>query len=475
MREGWMLYRDLGTPSEAAFQVPLKKSSSLIELLGWIYYNGLYTRATRLNLVPGTSGVTMHDVLGVLNALELAFPIPLPTLSDEAFRQVGHVERMLLVVNLGVDPFASVSDRGGHLISDRTDALDYSLERRNLVHTIDQVSLNSWHEMMANHFHRGETLIQLLHSFLQQCSEQLPHRPELSVVCFCPTRAETIARRVRDLFDEVYRAFFAGGRVLPVRFVVEVEDRFYVLSSEESSFRFTMLGSETELFESLARTSGRYSRILFDRFALPHERLMRAVLKHATPGQLQCYLAREPYGFRLILVDEVGNLLQHHLNPEDEIQLVASLWHYLLTVLGRQSLQHSLSLDAHPTLSFFQVTRSAGQHVFKRYAQIPQIDVHPVVVTASMEGSVLRCDLGFDRHEFSYYEYGERQCDALVHYLLHARDLPQRLPVKIVDAFLPEALDSLHPGSSHAADYLDLYLRLDQRIQLCLHQQAPDR
>lgn len=477
----WFLYRNLASPADAIYETPLKKSTNLVELLAWVYYNGLYSRATRLNFVPAQSGIRLQEVQGVLAAFEQAMPMPLPTLSPQAFKQVSRVDDLLMVVNLGVDPLEDMAELGGMVVTDRTDALDYSRARRNLVCTIDQVLLNSWQELSAHHFRMGETLIQNLHAFLQLCAEQAGHRPNVTVHCFCPTRAETIARRVRQLFNDVYQAFFEGGRVFSTRYVIEIEDRFYVLSRQDGQFRSTRFDSEEVLLEALSRPVDEYCRIRFDHHALPQQRLLREVLAHARPHQRQIYLARHSNGYDLFMVDEYGSVLIDRLAPEEETQVVAPMHQYLSTVLGRQSLAETLALDSMPPLQIYQVSERSSANVvlngnadkeivFKRYTRIPELEAHPVVVTANLDEQSLHTqmcyDLSFDRREFSHYEYGDRQCDALVHYLRSARDLSARVPVKIVDAFLPDSPHgATHMARFNALSYLALYLRLDQRLQ----------
>lgn len=495
--DNWFLYRDLASPADAIYATPLKKAANLVELLAWMYYNGLYSRATRLNFVPGQSGIRWPEVQGVLAAFEQALPMPLPPLSPQAFKQVSQVDDLLMIVNLGVDPLADLSElgglagAGGMVVTDRTDALDYSRARRNLVCTIDQVLMNSWQELSAHHFRMGETLIQNLHAFLQLCAEQAGHRPRVSVHCFCPTRAETIARRVRQLYNDVYQAFFEGGRIFSTRYVIEIEDRFYILSRQDGQFRSTRFDSEAALLEALSRPVAEYCRIRFDHSVLPQQRLLREVLAHARPHQRQIYLARHSNGYDLFMVDEHGSLLVEHLVPEEEAQVVGAIHQYLSTVLGRLSLAETLALDSMPALHFYQVSERSQKEggllgkdsadkeiVFKRYTRIPTLDVHPVVVTAnSDEQSIdapMSYDLSFDRREFSHYEYGERQCDALVHYLRSARHLSARLPVKIVDAFLPDTPNGgAHVNRFNALSYLALYLKLDQRLQAATQKLPP--
>ncbi len=77
---------------------------------------------------------------------------------------------------MAVDPQAHLTERGGlHKLSARNDSLGFSGGARdNLVVTIDQITLNSWHEVSLQHYAAGgDTLIQCLKNVLAQVAINL--------------------------------------------------------------------------------------------------------------------------------------------------------------------------------------------------------------------------------------------------------------------------------------------------------------
>ena len=73
---------------------------------------------------------------------------------------------VLLLINVGVDPLKQHSQKNIHLTSERTDSLNYSGIRENLVLTLDQVCLNSWNELLVSRWQGPSALLDCLSDYL---------------------------------------------------------------------------------------------------------------------------------------------------------------------------------------------------------------------------------------------------------------------------------------------------------------------
>jgi len=224
--DGWLLYRDLEDPSDAFWQPVIRRAGNLAELLVWCYCNGLLSRSTRLNVRAGQSVASVSELKEILDVLAGFLPVPMPPAPRQALSRAVRPLRNLLLLNVAVDPQAHLTERGLHKLSARNDSLGFSGARDNLVVTIDQITLNSWHEVSLQHYAAGDTLIQCLKNVLAQVAINPAELPDIRVMAPSRGHGQAIARRVSELFADVLRQFFAGGTgPHPLRSIIERDQR----------------------------------------------------------------------------------------------------------------------------------------------------------------------------------------------------------------------------------------------------------
>lgn len=471
----WLLYRDLASSDDASFHQSLRKSASLIELLAWLFFNGIVNSSTRLSLVPGTSFVTVHEVRSIIRALEQRIPTPLPAVPQEQFMSPAYIQTIVLFVNVGLDPMATMSERGIHRLSDRTDSLGYSSQRYNLVKTIDQVVLNSWHELSAHRYEKGDTLMQSLQAYLQVCEQQVGQQAsKLSVYCYTSQRAEAIAKRVQQVFNDVRKAFFSGLRVNTLRYVLEVEEYYYLLQRSHDEFRVQRLLSEEELDLALSASEHEHSQIVLDRFALQGEHMLQAVLKHNKAGVIQIFYLMDTSNIRACALDEGGSLLRYSAPLEDERHFQSAILNFLSTVIERRQLSYSLLIsEALPKIEVYKVRRSKAElpNSVQQVRVAANLEQQDLVVTAFYEGQILRFDLSFDGRDFSYAEHGDQQFQAIAHYVKQSPEKEPRAPLQIADISYPGNPMMMRSMPEHAhstLDYLRLYFEIGAQLKALL-------
>ena len=73
---------------------------------------------------------------------------------------------MLILVNVGIDPLKHHRDLNILMTTERTDSLSYAGVRENLVLTLDQVTLNSWNEVLVSRYDGPHALLDCLRDYL---------------------------------------------------------------------------------------------------------------------------------------------------------------------------------------------------------------------------------------------------------------------------------------------------------------------
>lgn len=488
----WLVYRNLNTTSDASFEPSLHKTNQLIELISWLYFNQIMTQSTRMSFVPGTSEVKFIEVQSIVRALSIVLPVPLAPVTQTAYQQKLALSHLVLFINVGIDPLKKMTERGMHRLSERTDSLDYSSERHNLVKTIDHVAVNTWNEVMVHRYDMGDTLMQSLQSYLQVCLDQLDGiECQLSVFCFCPQRAQAIASRVDDLFKAIKKVFFAEKDVRAARYVIEVEAGYYVFQYIDGHFRYSICESEPALFTRLTQKPTAFSPIVFDRLAETASFTLKELLPFNLPSVIQVFYftlgsASKETGYQVLVLDEFGSMLQFNLVYMPEELLQSSLSRCLQSLLMARQMNDMSGVETsvldtkiYRVNSVKPKSPDSMKFKLKELTKIEEIACYELHVIAIKESEACFLDVNLTGpnlayKDFSYNDYADQQFDALVHFTRHQPGYDTRYPFQIVDIVIPESYLNLGFGINHELTSLDIFsvfASSQQKLALAIEKQ----
>lgn len=442
--DGWLLYRDLENPADAFWQPVIRRASNLTELVVWCYCNGLLTRATRLNVRAGTSVLSVAELRELLEALQRQIPVPLAPAGRDALQAAARPLKTLLLVNVALDPQARLTERGLHKLSARHDSLGFSGGRENLVLSIDQVTLNSWHEVSLQHYATGDTLIQCLKNYLAALADSPDRPPDLAVHSF-GSHGGAIARRVQELFSDVQRYFFAGGSgPHPLRYVIEMDRRYFVLQFHGREPGFVGLDSRAGLMDYLHKPQLAYAPVLFDRHALPEDAALKVACHSSQPDSVQVFYLVQGERARVLVVDEMGSVYGWQQPYTGRRHLLAPLFKFLENLLERRQLRQGLAGGLTDCLCHELVMRDGQWQAERRPVSADDVPLGGLEVQAVgvQEGdSHLRFDIYCGDQEFTLLEYGDQLIPAVAHYIRSRRQAGESYPVYLTDIHLPHDLD----------------------------------
>src|SRR5690606_25059974 len=226
---------------------PIKRSRELLDLLAWCHRNNVIDTTTRLALHPGTSDLTEFELFNLLGALQQTIPVPLEVVSEERLLNASIPGEILLLVNVGVDRLKHHRDLNILMTTERTDSLSYAGVRENLVLTLDQITVNSWNEILVSRFDGPFALLDCLSELLSNMPQGAA-QPNVRVRCFCHNRAPAIAQRVEEL---VATAQLLLARRLNHRYLIQVQQQYRVLQMVPGRVTQVASNSLSGLFESL--------------------------------------------------------------------------------------------------------------------------------------------------------------------------------------------------------------------------------
>lgn len=467
----WGLYNGSLNALEWENFAPIKRSRELLELLTWCHRNGVIDATTRLSLHPGSSDLTEFELFNLLGSLQQTLPLPLGSVSEEQLLRPSIAAEVLILVNIGVDPLKHHRDLNILMTTERTDSLSYAGVRENLVLTLDQVTLNSWNEVLINRYHGPHALLDCLCNYLNHLpiGRQLPR---LRVCCFCHNRAQFIAQRVEEVLNTAQELLLGN---LNHRYLVQVQQHYHVLELVQGHVKHIALDSLAELLNYLNQELSAYSPLYVDIRAM-EEHDLALVLPMGQPECVQVfYRINETYA-ELYVLDEFNALWQQRLPFHDEQSLLVPLQRFLQSILYRrealmpmEATQPSAALE----ILYYQVlpsgpgrarrveTRPAPQTPVNK----PFYDVQAIVGKAGTDA--VQVTLYCNQREFSELEYGDQLFITVAREIVGQRREIERYRCYITDLDL-SALIGDGQGSSNL--YLRYKAELESALNLALEQ-----
>jgi len=461
----WGLYNGSLSALEWENFAPIKRSRELLELLTWCHRNGVIDSTTRLALHPGSSDLSEFELFNLLGSLQQTVALPLTTVSEEQLLHASVPSEVLVLVNVGVDPLKHHRDLNILMTTERTDSLSYAGVRENLVLTLDQVTLNSWNEVMVSRYDGAHALLDCLRDYLNT----LPRgtQPRLRVRCFCHNRAQFIAQRVEEIFDMAQNLLLSQ---LNHRYLIQVQQHYHVLELVPGHVNHVALASLPALMAYLGEEQLSYSPLHLDPMAL-EEQDLALILPMGQPECIQVFYRIIDSEAELYVLDEFNALWQQRLPYHDEQSLLVPLQRFLQSILYRRDAL--LPMDASQPIAplealYYQILPSGSgraRRIEPRPAPLtpvdkPFYDVQAIIGKAA-PGQV-QVTLYCNQREFSELEHGDQLFSVVAGEIVEQRHETQRYRCYITDLDLSGLLGDAQSPSN-------LYLRYKSDLERALN------
>lgn len=462
----WALYNgSLGAQEWLDFS-PIKRSRELLELLAWCHRNNVIDSTTRIALHPGSSDLSEFELFNLLGTLQQQIPVPLESVSEERLLSPAVPSEILLLVNVGVDPLRHHRDLNILMTTERTDSLSYAGVRENLVLTLDQVTLNSWNEILVSRYDGVHALLDCLSELLSNLPEGTK-QPAVRVRCFCHNRAHAIAQRVEEL---VATAQLLHAAALNHRYLIQVQQQYHVLEMVPSQpVTHVVINSLSGLFEYLGEELPRYSPLHLDPHALSDHDLA-LILPQGQPECIQVFYRINEDEADLYALDEHNALWHQRVPYHDELSLLLPLQRFFHSLVYRRSAMlpvDNASAPAFLETLYYQILPSGAgraRRIEPRNAPTaegkPFYDVQAIVEEAS-PGQV-SVTLYCNNNEFSELEHGDQLFSVVARQILEQRTEPERYRCYITDLDLSGLLGD-------ARGQTILYLRYKAQLEKSLN------
>ncbi|WP_040266839.1 class I adenylate cyclase [Pseudomonas rhodesiae] len=462
----WSLYNGNLTALECEHFAPIKRSRDLLEMLTWCHRNGVIDSSTRLALHPGVSDMTEFELFNLLGSLQQTIALPLASVDEERLLRSAVPEEVLLLINVGVDPLKHHRELNILMTTERTDSLSYAGVRDNLVLTLDQVTLNSWNEVMVSRYDGPHALLDCLRDYLNQLPPD--HLPRLRVRCFCHNRAQFIAQRVEEVFDTAQHLLLGQSNH---RYLLQVQQHYHVMELMPGQATHVSLATQDALIAYLSEELASYSPLHLDAMALEdHDLALLLPMGMAASVQV-FYRVNEDYA-ELYVLDEFNSLWQQRLPFHDEQSLLVPLQRFLQSIIYRRDALSPLDpqqpMSAVQTLYYQLLPSGSGRArgVEPRPAPLtpankPFYDVQAIIGKAA-PGQV-SITLYCNQREFSELEFGDQLFTVVAQEIVGQRREPERYRCYITDLDLSGLLGDVQSPSN-------LYLRYKAELERSLNE-----
>lgn len=428
----WALYEgNLNTRQISDFS-PLKRSRELVPLIAWCHRNGVIDTATHVALHPGDSGLTEAELFALLTDIRQAFPMPPEVIGDEALLVAASPVKVLLLINVGLDP---LNPQQPLSFDELNESLRHGVTRDNLVMSIDQLTLNSWSELIATRYEGTSPLPDCLRDFLQELPTP-SKRPDLQIRCFSRNAGMALARRIETVFTDAQRLLDEPGES---RYLLQVRQHYHVLDLAAGNIRHTALSDMPALLEHLGEAHHDIRPIRVERYALEGSDLP-LILGNARAHCLQVFYRIHGSLAEVTVLDEFNALWRQQQPFRDEQSLLTPLLRFLQSVSYRRTTQLPFeeSRLAAMDILFYRLSAPAGGMLELERRPAPQEDASDpfydiqAIVEPSERGRSL-VTLYCNHQEFSSLEYGAELFAAVAHYILAQRRGGERYPCYLTD------------------------------------------
>jgi adenylate cyclase class 1 len=413
-------------------------------MITWCFLNKLINQRTMIVLHIQDSTIQSNDIKAILRSLGQMFPESqlIPTRMDDLINS-PRIAKGSLFINIGVEPSKHHLGQGMTLTSDKTDALCFSGIEENLVLSIDQVTQNTWQEVMAYRYTGEKGILDCLGSYFQVSPpSQKIAPPTVACHCFTTGRGMAIASRIQELFTDVSNCFYGNNMPDTTRYIVRIGKNFHALTFEQDIFNHRMIGSYSKLLRYLSEASGQYSPVMIDRYALVKSPLA-IIFRNNKPDSIQIFYTIEGTSIDVYVVDEKGSLFFQSIKNTAETVFLNQYSRFLQSVIHKQEIHlmspsNTSSQGKINQLNFFlMVKNKKGEMrlIPREYDEVSQAqnfyNLH--VVADILEGGETTFTLYCNNKEFTSLEFGDQVFKEVAKDVLSHRKSGSSYPIHITD------------------------------------------
>jgi adenylate cyclase class 1 len=462
----WLLNR-LDINNQEQF---IRQAHGLIGLLAWCVDYGVLGEKTKIALDPGGSQISSREVLQTLRSVSAFFKsLPKKPADLEAYRYKPVVTNVMLVINSGTDSMSDFTEKGVNLTSQRSNALSFGSQRRNLIQSVDMMFRNSWNEIIVG---KHESIGGLMACFCEIFDHKtLGKRQELpKFVCasYNSPRAMSVSKRIHELFEEIATVFRRHNTKVSPRFVVQSARSFYLLEVKDRRMVATPV-TEKKLRVALSEPQQSFSPVYFDSF-IDQRTLLPVIFGHHKKNVVQVYYNLvDEHTAHVHILDEKGSLFfkeQPFVNEEGLLQAYKEL---LESILHRRRLaayeRNDMTFDLE--IECYQLEK-VRQHWGLKEVSVPDRSLNKGMdVRFAYDEQTQESHIYCNNEVFSSLDYGDKFYQEASAFIRKDRQEAEDYPAYITDIDATyEELGAVNQEGLQVIHYLNYKQRIERKLNV---------
>ena len=469
----WMVFSGIVSQEDVGLYAPLKRTSSITELIVWCYFNKLLDQKTILTVNSNSGDLSEKEVQLIVVQLCKTFPDSI--LSKNKISDLQKSAKLMAVgsfINVGMDPFSERTKRGHVLTSNRTDALKYGGQLENLTLSIDQVIITSWQEVLTFRYLGITGLMQCLQDYLKWAQPSAGHTPlPVNACCFSSYRGTSISKRIDALFKDVIAVFYSRDYQEGTRFILGVEWEYVVMWMDKDILQYDNPGKKEKLIEYLSRPTPEYYSVLFDSETLEND-VLPVIYQRNVAGIVQCFYQINQREVTVYILDEKGSLTIHTKLFFDVVGLVKQYQEFFESIRERMELNKSGNVESDNygfrDVLFYRIDKDSdygyklNQHTINQFVKpTSYLRLQVIIEKGEIEEVVT---LFCEEQEFSSLEFGDNVYRVVADFVVALRSNRETYPIYITDIDLALSVLSSTPDLAQTSQYLEYKKKIEMRL-----------
>ena len=442
----WVLYRGIVTQHDLGDSTHLKRTSSLIEMLAWCYFNQILNKASKVMLyLPSEISVTQQEIKTILDAFSRQFPLD-QNIENKALSENVRITSGAIFVNTGLAPKADPELNDALLATQRSNALSYGGQHENLTETFDLIFTTSWGETFIKHYSGKDGLIDCISEYMSWARPSQKIAPGiLEVYCYSPGYGAQIRKTLNTLFRDIVEYFYAEDDTAEGRYILEIEDGFQSIEIYNDVITHSILEDKNHLVKYLSKPAARFAPVYFSPYACT-DTLLPSIytLNKANTVQLIFYLKNEQAS--IYILDEKGSLFTQTTTFKNKHSLFGHYKIFSDSIIER--IVHSdLTNLLHETecvtkMYLIEKDRVDGYYIEPLSLMTDRSEnfLSLQVLCDRDENNIEQYTIYCKDQEFSSLQYGDQIFNVVARQVMKYRGSRQTYPVHITDIDLSQSM-----------------------------------
>jgi adenylate cyclase class 1 len=471
--ENWLLF--LGRDDENRSPAPLKRDANIISIITWCHFNKIMNARTATTIRSKSSILNTTELTKINECFQTHFPDGnLSHTNMELLSKKPKIMSSVIFINVGANPLTQHGLNDTDIISNKTDALNYSGFSFNLALSFDLVIETSWEEVLTFSFSGENGLLNCIRQYMDlnaSAEEKFIAPPLPHIYSFSTTRGEAIAKRIEALFSNVISFFSQPDNAAESRYIFESGQSYYILENEKGKIHKSHCADYNKLIEHLSEPLSQFTPTQLDPQSL-RETLLPVVFGANKQDTVQLFFrARKKESYEIYIIDESGSLFSQELAYYDDISLVNQYDQFLDSISNRQKhvdSNENTSLKSIKRL-FFKIIKPRDGKIFADRCKSTRgkspNKYFNVQVIGNCENDSADFTIYCNEKEFSSFEHGNDLFREVAKHVLNLRKSGQRYPIYITDIDLsPSLLNDDSPNKLQTINFLNYKKRIEDKL-----------